>query len=523
MLSSRLNLSTENHKTEIQKRTHHKKEMYANKFPKRPPILFLLIILGLTGISQERKNPFKFNPPSALRPIERTRTEIQPPYPWPISTPEAQGLDSEIFEFAIHIAEHMPYLYSVLVARNGYLIGERYFHFYTQEDSQAIHSVSKSILSALVGIAIDRGYIRSIHQRIMDFFPDYTETVVDPRFFEITVGQLLTMTAGLPPNESFPGFRNPYELEMLASPNWIEFIFSHPLNYNPGEEYHYSNADTHLLSVIITRATGMSTKDFADRYLFELLNISVRDWEQDPQGYYTGGFRMYFAPRDLARFGDLYLHNGSIDGRQILSEQWVRDSIRFHIPADQFGYGYLWRLYNIFGYNCYFAWGYGGQFILNIPELDMVVVTIALPNPVRLDAGLHADYIFKWMVHHLLFPIYSSLGEPPYYPLEARANKHENRSLTQIEYINNLSWQPNPRNGTVNVTRYRIYQLAHSIFNLTNNDWFLLDEVDAGTYEYWHPVQEADQKYYYAITAVTDDNRESIAAVATTQYPQNNQ
>jgi hypothetical protein len=501
--------------------TRHKKEVSMNKTPRWLLILFLLVIFGLSGISQESKNPIKFNIPSTHIPSERTRTEIHPPYPWPISTPEAQGLDSEIFEHAFHLAEYMPYLYSVLVTKNEYLIGERYFHLNTQNDSQAIHSVSKSILSALVGIAIDRGYIQSIHQRIMHFFPEYTETVVDPRFFEITIEQLLTMTAGLPPNESSPGFRNPYELEMLASPSWVEYIFNNPLDYNPGEEYHYSNADTHLLSVIITRATGISTKDFADRYLFEPLNISVQDWEQDPQGYYTGGFQMYFAPRDLARFGELYLHNGSIDGRQILSEQWVKDSTHFHVPADQFGYGYLWRLTNIFDYNCYFAWGYGGQFILNIPELDMIVVTIASPNSVRLDSGLHADYIFKWMVHHLLFPIYSSLGEPPYCPLEASADKYENRSLTQVQYINNLRWQPNPRNVSVNVTRYRIYQLAHRIFDLTNNDWFLLDEVDAQTYEYWHIVQDADQKYYYAITAITDDNRESIAAVASAQYPQN--
>jgi CubicO group peptidase (beta-lactamase class C family) len=493
-----------------------------NNLLKWPLLILLFVMIGLAGLSQEQKNPKKFNPRATPKSFERTRTEIRPPYPWQISTPEAQGLDSQVFENAFHVAENMPYLRSVLVARNGYLIGESYFHLYTQNDSQAIHSVSKSILSALIGIAIDKGYIQSIHQRMMDFFPDYVETVVDPRFFEITIEQLLTMTAGFPPNESSPGFRNSYELDMIASPNWIEFIFNHPLEFNPGEEYHYSNADTHLLSVTITRATGMSTKDFADRYLFEPLNISVRDWMQDPQGYYTGGFRMFFAPRDLARFGDLYLHYGNLDGRRILSPFWVGDSIRFQVPGDQFGYGYLWRLYNIFDYNCYFAWGYGGQFILNIPELNMVVVTIALPNPVRLDAGLHADYIFKWMVHHLIFPIHSSHGEPPYYPLDASANKKENRSLFQAEYFNHLTWRPNPRNSSVNVNRYRIYQLELRIYDLTNNNWLFLDEVSAGTYEYRHPVLEADQKYYYAITAVTDDNRESIAAIASAQYPQNN-
>jgi CubicO group peptidase (beta-lactamase class C family) len=492
---------------------------------KMPHIIFLFVIfvlLVLTGIPQERKNPKKSNPPPTLSYIERTQTDIRPPYPWPISTPESQGLDSEIFDHAFRVAEHMPYLRCVLVARNGYLIGERYFHLYNQNDPQAIHSVSKSILSALVGIAIDKGYIRSIYQRMMDFFPDYAETVVDPRFFDITIKQLLTMTAGLPPYESSPGFRNLYEREMLVSPNWIEYIFSHPLDYIPGEEYHYSNSDTHLLSVTIARATGMSTKDFADRYLFDPLNISIRDWRQDPQGYYTGGFRMFFVPRDLARIGDLYLHYGYIDGRRILTPYWVGDSIRFQVPGDQFGYGYLWRLYNIFGYNCYFAWGYGGQFIFNIPELNMVVVTIALPNPVRLDSGLHADYIFKWIVHHLLYPIHSYQGEPPYCPLDTRANKQENRSLFQAEYINHLTWHPNPRNSSINVTRYRIYQLEHRIFDLTNNNWLFLDEVSAGTYEYWHPVFEADQKSYYAITAVTNDNSESIAAIATSQYPQNN-
>jgi hypothetical protein len=231
---------------------------------------------------------------------------------------------------------------------------------------------------------------------------------------------------------------------------------------------------------------------------------------------------MSFAPRDLARFGELFLQNGYIDGRQILPAQWVRDSIRFQVPADQFGYGYLWRLHNVFGYNCYFAWGYGGQFIFNVPELNMIVVTIALPNPVRLDSGLHADYIFKWIVHNLIFPIHSSLGEPPYCPLEANASMYENRSFLQVEYSNNLSWRPNPRNSAVNVTHYRIYQLEHRIFDLTNSNWILLDEVNAGTYEYWHPVPEADQKFYYAISAVTNGNRESIAAVANTQYPQNN-
>lgn len=484
-------------------------------------ILVLLAFFGFTGISQEWRKPIKRTPPSLSLPLQKTRAETRDPYPWLVSTPESQGLDSKIFEHAFQIAENMPYLYGLLVTRNGYLIGERYFHFYTQDDSQAIHSVSKSILSALLGIAIDRGHIQSIHQKIMDFFPDYTEIVVDPRFFEITIEQLLTMTAGLPANESSAGFRNPYELEMLSSPNWVEFIFSHPLDYNPGEEYHYSNSNTHLLSVIITRATGMSTKDFADRYLFEPLNISVRDWEQDPQGHYTGGFRVYFAPRDLARFAELYLCKGYIDGMQVLSEQWIEDSIRFQVQADQFGYGYLWRLYKTFDYNCYFAWGYGGQFILSIPELNMTVVTIAHPNPVRLDSGLHADYIFKWIVHHLLYPIYSALGEPPYYPLEATAIKYENRSLLQFQYINSLKWQPNPRNAAVSVARYRIYQLAHRIYDLTNSDWFLIDECEAGRYEYWHPVQEADQKYYYAITAVTSDNRESIAAVASAQYPQN--
>lgn len=444
------------------------------------------------------------------------------PYPWQVSTPAAQGLSSEIFENAFQVAEKMPYIYSLLITRNGYLIGERYFHFYTQHDSQAIHSVSKSILSALVGIAIDRKYIHSVNQKIMGFFPEYTAILVDNRFMDITIRQLLTMTAGLPANESSPGIRNAYELQMLSSDNPVEFIFSHPLDHNPGEEYHYSNASSHLLSVIITKATAMSTKAFAERYLFAPLQISVRDWLRDAQGYYYGGFRMYFVPRDLARFGQLYLNLGNIDGdRRILPQQWVQDSIRYQVQGDFFGYGYLWRLYRVFNYNCYFAWGYGGQFILNIPELNMTIVTIANPNPVRLDAGLNADNIFKFMIHQFLYPLYSSLGEPPYHPLQARAVTYENRSLTQFQYSNHLTWHPNPRNdtGDVNIQRYKIYQLAHRIYDLTNDEWQLLGEVAAGTLEFWHQNTEKNRLYYYAVTAVNDDNRESVAAVATTQYP----
>jgi CubicO group peptidase (beta-lactamase class C family) len=454
--------------------------------------------------------------------LEAYQTDVRPPYPWPESTPEAQGIDSRIIERALELGEQRPSLNCLLITRNGFLIGEKYYHFITQEEPHLVASVSKSFLSSLIGLAIENGFIPSIEKKIMDYFPDYAASVADPRFFDITIQHLLTMTAGLPGSEIRRGIKNSYEIALWSSSDHLRFIFERSLANPPGELFWYSNAGTHLLAVILARATGMSALEFADLYLFEPLNISVSQWNQDPQGYYYGGFDMYFYPRDMARFGELFLHKGEINGLQIFPESWIEESTGFQVEAsDGFTYGYLWWRFSILDYDVYFAWGYGGQFIMNIPDLNMTFVTIGRRGQVRLDAGINSDHFFKLLIYQLLFPIHSFLGDPPYSPLEARAEKVENRSLFFTQYINILRWNPNPANNAVNINRYRIYQLERRIVDLLNNNWILLAEVNTGTTEYRHLVQDEEQRDYYAVSAVTDDGRESLIAVAGCQYPVN--
>jgi CubicO group peptidase (beta-lactamase class C family) len=280
-------------------------------------------------------------------------------------------LDSGIFENVIREVMKMPYVYSLLVVKNGFLINEWYHSPQNKYDSNYIASVSKSILSALIGLALKEKYLASQDERMMDFFPEYVTSNIDPRKFDITLRHLLMLRAGYP-----------YDIDLdiwRSNESWIKFAIELPLEADPGESWAYSSASTHLLSVILAKATGISTLEFAEQYLFEPLNISIRDWKQDPEGYYIGGWGMYFTPRDLARFGYLYLNSGFMDGIQIVPSDWVDKSIKdYSLTNINLGafrdvtYGYLWYHANVFDYDVYFAQGSGGQCIVIIPELNML-------------------------------------------------------------------------------------------------------------------------------------------------------
>ncbi|MFX1252156.1 MAG: serine hydrolase domain-containing protein, partial [Promethearchaeota archaeon] len=280
-------------------------------------------------------------------------------------------------------AENMPYLRSVLIIRHGTLLVEWYFNDGSENVAFHIHSASKSFTSALVGIAVKEGLLTDLDQKMLDFFPEYDTPQLDPRKRDITLRHLLTMKAGFNFNDT--------ALEWMAysqSPDWVKYAIELPLIHDPGEDWHYGTPQTNLLSAIITKVSGMSTREFAEQYLFEPLQISIRNWNQDPQGYYTGGHEMYFVPRDMARFGFLYLNNGSIDGKQIIPHEWVQESLTDYAEGRvdegmsssfylDVGYGYQWWLQTFSGYNTFSARGLGGQFIVCIPELDMIVVTTA--------------------------------------------------------------------------------------------------------------------------------------------------
>lgn len=300
---------------------------------------------------------------------------------WPVSTPEEQGLDRNVLADGYAAAARLPYAYSLLIVRNGNLVAEQYFNGNSRENSNSAMSVSKSVLSGLVGIAFREGYLDSLNERIADFFPDYVSSSLDPRISDITIRHLLMMRAG------FAGDEATY-FQIHSSRNWIKTTLELPLLYDPGEKMSYNTFETHLLSAILTEASGISTHEFARKFLGEPLGISILPWEADPQGYFFGGNGMRFKPRDLAKFGLLYMRNGSIGGKQIVPGAWIDESLTDFTgwidlswgDVRKYNYGYLWWMGEISGYKVFFALGHGGQFVIGCPELDMVVVTTANPD-----------------------------------------------------------------------------------------------------------------------------------------------
>lgn len=334
---------------------------------------------------------------------------VAEPYDWEVSTPEEQGLEPGIVAAALEAGEALPYLKALLVVRNGVLVGERYYGDTLPTDANTVLSVSKSFLSALVGIAEREGYL-TIDQPMMDFFPDYVSAGIDPKKLDITIRQLLTMTAGFPYDD-----HDGHWSRWMPSPDWLGFCLELPLADDPGEAWHYSTCSTHIGSALLTRAVGMSTLEFAQEHLFDPLGIAIGGWRRDPDGYYRGGWDMYFTPRDLARFGHLYRKKGKLDGERIIPRKWVRKTTRRNVrgepwgPMDSWGYGYWWwtgRGSEI--HRMYFALGYGGQWVINIRKLDMTIVATTDANYGWESAGEHVSAVLDLLGESLLKPLKAS-------------------------------------------------------------------------------------------------------------------
>lgn len=299
-------------------------------------------------------------------------------YPWLESSPGEQGFNGELLSEAFDAARQKSFVYSFLVIRNGYLVGEEYFNGFSRSSSCNIRSISKSFISALVGIALQQGYLDSLEQKMLNFFPEYDRSELDPRTRQITVRHLLMMRAGFDNSIEDYGLN---WMQWINSPDWVRYAIRLPIEYDPGTHFAYITAESHLLSAILTKVTGMSTLAFARKHLFDPLQISIVNWERDPKGYYIGGTDMYFTSRDLARFGYLYLNGGEIDGKQIVPPEWVEESLTYWSGGstvwgamNHIGYGYQWWLGEVAQEQVIMALGYGGQFILIFPNRQMIVV-----------------------------------------------------------------------------------------------------------------------------------------------------
>jgi CubicO group peptidase (beta-lactamase class C family) len=302
-------------------------------------------------------------------------------------------------------AAEIPGVSGVLLFQSGQVVFEQYWRSHRRDRSQNIKSASKSVLSALVGRALAEGHIKSLDDPIANYLPRGFAAIPEDRRtavmsagqtaskHDITVRHLLTMSSGLA-STSFGSYGR-----WVLSPNWVQFVLNSPLEAAPGTRMRYSTGDTHLLAAVLASATGTSVRAYADRALMRPLGARIGGWDTDPQGIHFGGNNMALSPAALLAFGRLYLDGGRWNGEQLLDPDWVRDSLTPHFLQTSFNprghnYGYLWWNNTFGGQNAWFAWGYGGQYVFLLPDLDAVVVITG--NPDARNRGAN-DVIYRTM------------------------------------------------------------------------------------------------------------------------------
>jgi CubicO group peptidase (beta-lactamase class C family) len=306
-----------------------------------------------------------------------SRTVAAPPTTdWPTATPEAEGFDSAKLADGLRAirATGMP-IHSLVLIRHGKLLLDANFYPYDGSTPHDLASVTKSVTTTLIGIASDQGKLR-LDSPVLSFFPDRTIANRDARKEQMTVGDLASMTSGL----ACTAARDEETLRaMRASPDWLQFILDLPMAAEPGTTYVYCSPGIHLLSAILTQATGMSELDFAKHYLFAPLGITTVVWPADPQGITHGWGDLCLFPQDAAKLGQLWLNGGSWHGTQVISRSWVEDAVRVHARTggdEDYGYGWwIDRQSDVGGE--YAAEGRGGQRVAILPAVDAVIAITA--------------------------------------------------------------------------------------------------------------------------------------------------
>jgi CubicO group peptidase (beta-lactamase class C family) len=292
------------------------------------------------------------------------------------------------FEQVLAAAKDLPRLHSLIVSRNGAVVFERYFNGTRAARPANVKSVSKSIVSALVGVAIDRRLIAGTDAPIVGWFPELKSDQEAVKR-TITVEDLLTMRSGLEStsNRNYGAW--------VQSRNWVQHALRRPLISAPGTSMQYSTGNSHLLSAILTTATRSSTWRFANDTLGKPLGFNFPQWPQDPQGIYFGGNDMLMTPRQMLAFGELYLNKGRAGSTQVVPASWIERSLvpRGRSPISGTEYGYGWWIREMGGHRAYYAWGFGGQYIFVVPDLELVVVTTS-SSTVAEDRRSHRVSVF---------------------------------------------------------------------------------------------------------------------------------
>ena len=271
-------------------------------------------------------------------------------------------------------------IHSLVVVRHGKLVLDEYFYGYGPGDEHPLASVTKSVFSTLFGIAADQGLLRP-EQKLYDLFPEYrSKPGWQVNKDKITLGMLLSMTSGSACEEwAYPP--RACMLEMVKSPDWLEFSLTHPLGHMPGRHFSYCSSCLTPLGVLLAQKSGSSVPDFAQKYLYAPLGIQAHHWVFGPNQVPLVATGHWLRPRDMAKLGLLYLDKGKWNGKQVVSQKWVEEATSIQAVKDQprdFDYGYLWWIHLVSlpgrDIRVYYASGAGGQNIFVAPDLDLVCV-----------------------------------------------------------------------------------------------------------------------------------------------------
>lgn len=311
---------------------------------------------------------------------------------WEPGDIQEAGGDRNKIEDAVRavLMQDVPNIHSLLLVRHGKLLLDEYFYGYHPEEIHQLQSTSKSVLSILMGIAEDQHLLKTT-DKLMNYFPEYrSKPNWDVRKNEITLGALLTMTSGFACDDG--QYRKAggagCEVDMLNSPDWLDFCLTQPMAHRPGQHYGYCTSCLTLLGAVLSKQSGMSVGDFAQKYLYDPLGIHSVQWLTGPNGITEVGASHWLRPRDMAKLGLLCLDKGNWNGKQVVSSKWVEESTHPQpIPPDGkpwptfTGYGYLWWSQKIptprGDVFAYYSHGKGGQHIIVVPEMDLVCVITA--------------------------------------------------------------------------------------------------------------------------------------------------